>query len=119
MNIYLLYIISGSIGGFLGGLLGLGGGIVFVPALFFIFTMYGLNQDHIMQSAVSTSLACVVISSLSAAIKHNMNKCSNIKDLKEDKIVWTIVTGWRSGSSNNPISDDGLAILIDEIMTNL
>ena len=43
----------------------------------------------------------------------------NIKDLKEDKIVWTIVTGWRSGSSNNPISDDGLAILIDEIMTNL
>ena len=77
MNVYLLYVICGSIGGFLGGLLGLGGGIVFVPALFFIFTMYDLNQDHIMQSAVSTSLACVVISSLSAAIKHNMNKLIN------------------------------------------
>ena len=43
----------------------------------------------------------------------------NVKDLTEDKIVWTIVTGWKSGSSNSPISDDGLAILIDEIMTNL
>ena len=44
---------------------------------------------------------------------------TNVKDLTEDKIVWTIVTGWKSGSSNSPISDDGLAILIDEIMTNL
>ena len=77
MSIYLLYGISGSIGGFLGGLLGLGGGIIFVPALFFIFTLYGINSDHIMQSAVSTSLACVVISSLSAAIKHNKNKLIN------------------------------------------
>ena len=77
MNIYLLYIICGSIGGFLGGLLGLGGGIIFVPSLFFIFTMYGLNQEYLMQSAVSTSLACVVVSSLSAAIKHNKNKLIN------------------------------------------
>ena len=74
MSIYLLYGISGSIGGFLGGLLGLGGGIIFVPALFFIFTLYGINSDHIMQSAVSTSLASVVITSLSEAIKHNKKK---------------------------------------------
>ena len=77
MNVYLLYIICGAIGGFLGGLLGLGGGIIFVPSLFFIFTMYGLNPEHVMQSAVSTSLACVVVSSLSAAIKHNKNKLVN------------------------------------------
>ena len=77
MSIYLLYGICGSIGGFLGGLLGLGGGIIFVPALFFIFTLYGINSDHIMQSAVSTSLACVIISSLSATIKHNKNKLIN------------------------------------------
>ena len=53
------------------------------------------------------------------SIKMGLETIGNIKDLKEEKIVWTIVTGWRSGSSNNPISDDGLAILIDEIMTNL
>ena len=77
MNIYLLYVICGSLGGFLGGLLGLGGGIVFVPMLFFIFNNYDINSAHMMQSAVSTSLACVVISSMSAAIKHNKNKLVN------------------------------------------
>ena len=77
MNVYLLYVICGSLGGFLGGLLGLGGGIVFVPMLFFIFNNYDINSAHMMQSAVSTSLACVVISSMSAAIKHNKNKLVN------------------------------------------
>ena len=77
MNVYLLYVICGSLGGFLGGLLGLGGGIVFVPMLFFIFNNYDINSAHMMQSAVSTSLACVVISSMSAAIKHNKNKLIN------------------------------------------
>jgi|TARA_B100001741_G_scaffold230156_1_gene191547 uncharacterized membrane protein YfcA len=77
MTVYLLYAICGSVGGFLGGFLGLGGGIIFVPTLFFIFTLYGFNSEHIMQSAVSTSLACVIISSLSAALKHNKNKLIN------------------------------------------
>ena len=66
-----------AFGGFLGGLLGLGGGIIFVPFLFFIFNSYDLHTEYLMQSAVSTSLACVVISSLSAAIKHNKNKLIN------------------------------------------
>ena len=83
MTVYLLYAICGSIGGFLGGLLGLGGGIIFVPTLFFIFTLYGLNSEHLMQSAVSTSLACVVISSLSAALKHNKNKLINWLSFKK------------------------------------
>ena len=77
MSIYGLYLITGAFGGFLGGLLGLGGGIIFVPFLFFIFNSYGLHTEYLMQSAVSTSLACVVISSFSAAIKHNKNKLIN------------------------------------------
>ena len=77
MSVYGLYLITGAFGGFLGGLLGLGGGIIFVPFLFFIFNSYGLHTEYLMQSTVSTSLACVVISSLSAAIKHNKNKLIN------------------------------------------
>jgi len=77
MSIYGLYLITGAFGGFLGGLLGLGGGIIFVPFLFFIFNSYDLHAGYVMQSAVSTSLACVIISSLSAAIKHNKNKLIN------------------------------------------
>ena len=77
MNIFILYLITGSIGGFIGGLLGLGGGIIFVPFLFFIFTHFEIHSSNIMQSAVSTSLVCVIISSFSAAIKHNKNKLIN------------------------------------------
>ena len=74
MDIYILYFFAGSLGGFFGGLLGLGGGIIFVPFLFFIFSQYGIHSSHIMQSAICTSLACIVISSLSSTYKHNKNK---------------------------------------------
>tara|TARA_Y100000590_G_scaffold286981_1_gene322902 strand:- start:26942 stop:27730 length:789 start_codon:yes stop_codon:yes gene_type:complete len=73
MDIYLLYFLTGSLGGFLGGLLGLGGGIIFVPCLFFIFTFFEINNNYIMQTAICTSLACVVVSSIFATIKHKKN----------------------------------------------
>ena len=79
MMLYLLYVITGAIGGFVGGFLGLGGGIIFVPSLFYIFTYFQIQDNYVMQSAVSTSLACVVISSLSAAIKHYKNQLINWK----------------------------------------
>ena len=82
MSIYWLYLITGAIGGFIGGLLGLGGGIIFVPFLFFIFSLYDLHPSHVMQSAVCTSLVCVILSSLSAAIKHNKNKLINWRLVK-------------------------------------
>jgi len=77
MTLYLLYVITGAIGGFIGGFLGLGGGIIFVPSLFYIFTYFQIQNDYIIQSAVSTSLACVIVSSLSAAIKHYKNQLIN------------------------------------------
>jgi|TARA_B100001996_G_scaffold172549_1_gene131691 hypothetical protein len=77
--LYLLYVITGAVGGFIGGFLGLGGGIIFVPSLFYIFTYFQIQNDYVIQSAVSTSLACVVISSLSATIKHYKNQLINWK----------------------------------------
>ena len=79
MMLYLLYVITGAVGGFIGGFLGLGGGIIFVPSLFYIFTYFQIQNDYVIQSAVSTSLACVVISSLSATIKHYKNQLINWK----------------------------------------
>ncbi len=67
------YIVVGLLGGFVGGFLGLGGGIIFVPFLFFIFDYFQINPNYALQSAIVTSLSCVVISSLSALIKHNTN----------------------------------------------
>ena len=40
----------------------------------------------------------------------------NLKDLQQDKTVWTVVTVWRDGSNRAISSDDATAVLVDEIM---
>lgn len=62
--IIFLFVILGLISGLLGGLLGIGGGVVTVPILYFIFTYTGMLEERIMQVAVSTSLASSFITSV-------------------------------------------------------
>ncbi|HSX10599.1 MAG TPA: sulfite exporter TauE/SafE family protein [Chlamydiales bacterium] len=70
-SVIILFIILGLISGLLGGLLGLGGGVVTVPVLYFIFLYTGTFEEKIMQVAVSTSLAAGVVNSgLSTYFQH-------------------------------------------------
>lgn len=61
---------AGVSGGILAGLLGVGGGIVIVPALYFALTMTGMPPDLTMKMAVGTSLATIVFTSLSSSLGH-------------------------------------------------
>lgn len=61
----------GAAGGFLSGLLGVGGGIVFVPALFFCLRILGVSDAHVMHIAVGTSLAIVAVTSFTSAFHHD------------------------------------------------
>ncbi len=56
--------------GLLAGLLGIGGGIVIVPALFQLFTLLEVPEDVRMHLAVGTSLSTIVATSLSSARSH-------------------------------------------------
>lgn len=59
----------GLVGGFLAGLLGIGGGIVFVPVFYFVFTsVFGVSPDVAMMLATGTSLACMIPTSITAAV---------------------------------------------------
>ena len=40
----------------------------------------------------------------------------NLRDVQEDKTVWTVVTVWRDGSNRSISSDEASNILVDEIM---
>ena len=55
--------------GFLAGLLGIGGGIVIVPALAIYFSEFNRHSaEHTLIIAVATSLACIIFTTMSAAI---------------------------------------------------
>ncbi len=61
-----LYLGLGIAAGLLGGMLGVGGGIVVVPALLWIFKQQGVQSGVLTHLAIGTSLAAIVFTSLSA-----------------------------------------------------
>ncbi|HKK05903.1 MAG TPA: sulfite exporter TauE/SafE family protein [Gammaproteobacteria bacterium] len=60
----------GVFAGVLAGLLGVGGGIVIVPLLFHVFSVYGIAPDVAMPLSVGTSLSTIVLTSWVSARKH-------------------------------------------------
>ncbi len=60
--------------GLLAGLLGVGGGLVIVPALLWLFVLQGLETPQLMQLAVGTSLASIVFTSLSSIYAHHQHR---------------------------------------------
>ncbi|MCH9613691.1 MAG: hypothetical protein SP1CHLAM54_07000 [Chlamydiia bacterium] len=63
-------ILIGAVAGYLSGLLGIGGGVIITPALYYLFLKMGLPYDNLMKYAIATSLSSMIISTLSAAIAH-------------------------------------------------
>ncbi len=75
----------GLVSGFLGGLLGIGGGIVIVPMLIMLFDGLGLfSIEHSTAVAVATSLTCIIFTSVSAAYAQ----------LKAGRVEWPIARKW-------------------------
>ncbi len=67
----LLYIIIGAVLGVAAALLGIGGGIITVPALLIIFSFLDFPKDLIMQIAIATSISSMVINTFSATYFHH------------------------------------------------
>jgi len=65
-----LMLLAGALAGTLAGLLGVGGGIVIVPALFHIFSYLDVNESVRMHLAVGTSLATIIPTGLLSARTH-------------------------------------------------
>jgi uncharacterized membrane protein YfcA len=63
-------LLAGAAAGFSGGLFGIGGGFVVVPALLLILPMVGTAPEHLVHVAVGTSLCTIIFTSLRAASAH-------------------------------------------------
>ena len=66
-----IYLACGAVAGVLAGLLGVGGGIVLVPMMVAIFPTVGVPAEYVQQMALGTSLASIMITSISSARAHN------------------------------------------------
>lgn len=71
MEWWLAYIAIGAGSGLLAGLLGIGGGIVVVPALAVVFEAQGIATRYVMPLALGTSLATIVFTSLASLRAHH------------------------------------------------
>ncbi len=71
MEFWWAYLAIGAGVGFLAGLLGIGGGMVMVPMLVFVFTAAGLPPEHLMHYALATAMATIVFTSLSSVRAHH------------------------------------------------
>ena len=68
---FLVYPALGACAGLLSGLFGIGGGIILVPFLAWLFAAQGLPLKNVMLLAVATSLATIILTSLSSVAAHH------------------------------------------------
>ena len=67
----LIYLVAGAYAGFMAGLLGVGGGVIVVPALLFAFALQGVDGGDAMRMALATSLASILFTSVSSMRAHH------------------------------------------------
>jgi len=77
LEIFLYCAAFGIISGVLSGLLGIGGGIVIVPFIAWLLTNHGMPAESIMQTAIATSLATIIITSISAVLAQHRRGAIN------------------------------------------
>ncbi|MEE9343814.1 MAG: sulfite exporter TauE/SafE family protein [Gammaproteobacteria bacterium] len=70
---FIIYLLVGCFAGLSAGLLGVGGGLLIVPALAWIFAAQGFSDAIVMHLAIGTSLATIVITSISSMRAHHQH----------------------------------------------
>lgn len=97
ISYWLLYGCTGLITGVLAGLMGVGGGLVIVPALTMIFTAQGFPHEYLAHTVLGTSLASIIFTSISSFRAHHKRGGVNwriVRDITIGILVGTFCGSW-------------------------
>lgn len=79
--------LTGTVVGFMAGLLGLGGGLLMVPVLSFLLSKIGVAEDLSIKMAIVTSMSTILFTSVSSVRTHH----------KLGAVRWDLVKGLAPG----------------------
>lgn len=82
-----LLLAIGAFAGLVAGLLGVGGGIILVPAFYYAFAGLGFEGPDLMQICLATSLATIIVTSLRSVLAHD----------RKGAVDWSVLKGWAPG----------------------
>lgn len=95
MNEIIPLLFLGMFSGFVAGLLGVGGGLIIVPALLYLLAGQ-IDQSILMHTAVGTALAAIVFTSISSVRAHHKHGAIHWYNFR--KLTPTILLGAFSGA---------------------
>lgn len=105
----IIFLAIGALAGFAAGLFGVGGGTIIVPLLFIVFTQMGYSADVIMHLALGTSLATIVVTSISSLMAHHKNGA----------VIWPVFKNLAPGMVIGGFVGAGIAGLLSGIHLQL
>ena len=73
---------SAVVVGFMAGFFGIGGGLIMVPILFYIFSFVGIEQAFIMHLAIGTSFSIIIPTSIISTMTHMKFKAVDFSIVK-------------------------------------
>jgi len=88
-------LLLGAFSGFVAGLLGVGGGLIMVPALLYLLAG-DITESALMHTSIGTALAVIVFTSFSSVWAHHKHSAIHWHNFK--KLTPTILLGAFSGS---------------------
>ena len=77
-----LMAITATVAGFFAGFFGIGGGIITVPCLFYIFSSIGFDKSLIMHLSVGTSFAIIIPTAMMSVYTHYKYNAVDLNILK-------------------------------------
>ncbi len=95
----IIYLLIGAIAGFAAGLFGVGGGLIIVPILYIVFTQMHYDPSIIMHMALGTSLATIIVTSISSVSAHH----------KKGAVLWQVFRNLAPGLALGAFLGAGIA----------